>query len=272
MIAPDLKQLETMPKREVATFWFNYWNDLFPVSELRLEYETEGYIAPFSGYASYSEKKTAFNLDKVESNEWTFYSVARHEHAHQLLKHYGYDNSHLIHFALVDAALERAFELARGKKNPDWSLRFYDIHEDRLSKKRLNIRAFALATKRLVRYVSDIELLLSKALFYAELIEATTPEEHLDFKKRYYDSREKSQLQIDQIFEHWSNSDKQMKSEITALQAEITTLEDAISKKEEAIAQAHDKYSALNKLNARWQGAFLGLLLLGSWLITRTTT
>lgn len=260
MIAPDFNQLGLKSNREVAEFWFSYWNGLFPVKDLVLDFSPHNSIVYYNAIADSGAKRTYFDLTNVESNAWNFYDTARHEQVHQLLGEHNYETDHTIHFVLVDGALNYAFHKARGRNDPKLTISFYDLHEDGLAGDSLNIRMLCLAIKRLSRYIKDIALLLQKAEVYANLISQCTKS-----KQRSYDYQHRyQQALIDQqeVFEHWSNSEKKHKDK-------VANLELVIKKHKKALIDSQNKFKALNNVNAIWQGAFIALLSCTIWLITK---
>lgn len=166
MFVPDMAQLVDKSPEEIIEFWFNYWNDLYPIPDLKLAFETEGYIAPWSGYADSVNKKTAFNPKKIR--QFIGYNTARHEHVHQLLSQHGYDNRHKLLFALVDNALDYAFDKARGHSKPENTICHYDVHEQVAFSHFITTRHFLVLGKRLARHAGDIKTLIRTAERYAD--------------------------------------------------------------------------------------------------------
>lgn len=255
MKLPDMKQLDSLPHKEVATFWFDYWQEAFPVQDLKLEFSSTGPVRHFAGLAEFDSNTTFFNESVVNSNCWTFHSTARHEHVHHLLHKFGKNPSHTLLFALVDGALELAFEKMRCHSSAipkHSSIRFYDFHEDRVASKQVNTRLVRALCKRLSRYSNDIETLIDKADKYAHGIRETVPSKIFNFSllsDRHWDNEER-------ILNQWAESDQIHLAEIGKAREEIATLK--------------EKLSYINSLNMRWQGAFVCLVLAVAWIGSRT--
>ena len=166
MFVPDLAQLDGKSDEDRIIFWFNYWNELYPVPELKPAFETEGYIAGWSAYAAYTTRKTAFN--PITMGRFVGFNTARHEHVHQHLALYGYDTTHTLLFALVDNALAYAYETTLGKQKPHNSVRHYDVHEQVGFSHFITTRHFLVLGKRLSRHAGDIKTLIRTAEQYAD--------------------------------------------------------------------------------------------------------
>lgn len=220
MFVPDMAQLVDKSPEEIIEFWFDYWNDLYPIPDLKLAIETEGYIASWRAYAAYHRKTTVFNPKNLR---WYFcLGTARHEHVHQLLSHHGYNPSHKLHFALVDTALNYAFTKAKGTSNPDINVRHYDLHEDEAATRSINVRLFLLLARRLSRHAANIETLIGTAWKYAEAIRSTVPPKHE--VRCLSRTNQRLETQIEDMFAAWSSSEVDLKARIKRLEEDAANL------------------------------------------------
>lgn len=265
MNIPKKESYENKNPEEAVQFWFNYWNNLYPIESLELLISDEN--SSFFAYAKLHEKKTVFIKERVNSTGATGFEAARHEHVHHLLYTYGYDFDHTLLFGLVDNALAYAYSkdayINAGYKNclPKYhsnlnSIRHYDIHEDKAIKRAINTRLFLTLSKRLSRYSGDISKLLSKASEYAEAIEDTA------LTKREIRSVNSSinlhHYHLEKAYAGWQKSDDEKKEvlKLNIVQAQkIASLKIAIN--------------YLNLLNKKWQCATVVLALATAWLITK---
>lgn len=220
MFVPDMAQLDRKSPEQIVEFWFNYWNDLYPIPDLKLAIETEGYIASWRAYAAYHRKTTVFNPKNLR---WYFcLGTARHEHVHQLLSHHGYNPSHQLHFALVDTALNYAFTKAKGTSKPEINVRHYDLHEDEAATRSINVRLFLLLARRLSRHAGDIETLIATAWKYAEAIRSTVPPKRE--VKCFSRTNNRLENQIEDMFAAWSSSEANLKAQLKKLEADAADL------------------------------------------------
>lgn len=220
MFVPDMAQLVDMSAEEIIEFWFNYWNNLYPIPELKIAFETDGYIAPWRAYAAYHSKTTAFNPKNLK---WYFcLGTARHEHVHQLLSHHGFNPSHHLHFALVDTALNYAFMKAKGTARPEINVRHYDIHEDEAATRSINVRLFLLLARRLSRHAGNIEALIGTAWKYAEGIRLTAPPKRE--VKCLSRTNNRLEIQIEDMFIAWASSEAKFKAQVKQLEERAANL------------------------------------------------
>jgi hypothetical protein len=250
MILPDLEKLDNLSNKEVANFWFDYWQLHFPIDGLTLKYKK---IEDFVGYADYENKLTVFDEVHVTSNRWKYYSTARHEHVHHLLSKFGKNTAHTLLFTLVDGALELAFEKLRGHRliPLETSVRFYDFYQDRIASKQINTRLVRVLSKRLSRYVNDIEKLIDKADKYAHSIRETVPTKIFNLSllsDKHWDREEV-------IFNQWTESNDLHLAEMCKAREEIKKLKADLS------------YT--NSLNIKWQSAFICLVIAVTWIGSR---
>ena len=271
MYVPDKAHLHDKSPVEKVEFWFNYWNELYPIKGLSMEFESEGYIESYSAYADVHRKRTVFNQHVLAGYSHLHgHYTSRHEHVHQLLNHHGYDFKHSLLFALVDNALAYAYEEldSQGKiseallhTDPDHhktvaaylspanSLRHYDLHEDPCASRNLSTRMMLVCSKRLSRHAHDIQKLLATAKKYADAISLTAPDKrvfrNLSRQNKYLQGVNKS------AFDGWIASADQCKSLTSELE------------------EAQEQVTYLNELNMKWQGAFVLLTIMATAILVR---
>ena len=165
------KELASKPPAEIARYWFDYWNERYPVPGLTFFIEDSGFIENWAGYADMSGKKTAFNVESLLAHIGA--GTARHEQVHHLLRLYGYETKHTLLFALVNNALAYRDSLTGqpAMKNVRMSalnsVVHYDLHEEVNHSQYITTRHFSVLAKRLSR-IADIEDLIMKANYYAD--------------------------------------------------------------------------------------------------------
>ena len=165
------KELASKPPAEIARYWFDYWNERYPVPGLTFCIEDTGYIEKYVGYADITHKRTAFNLESMLAHIGA--GTARHEQVHHILELYGYDTSHTLLFALVNNALAYRDRLTgqpamqNVHMNALNSVVHYDLHQEVNHSQYITTRHFSVLAKRLSR-IASIEDLIVKANYYAD--------------------------------------------------------------------------------------------------------
>lgn len=228
---PIKSDFDNLTTRQSTEKWFNFWNEKFPVKDLRLEfYENDDNRT--GGHANTEDKITKINDKNLDNRYWQCFHICRHEHVHQLLAEYGYDYEHTYLFYLVNSALHYAFDTALNK-NPHFSISFYDFHQDRISNKKVNTRLLHLLVKRLSRYVSDPKVLIEKADEYASFIRRTIPRSiYTDYTRRKL-VEQTHQKELKMVLDSMSNNLKDfekhkadLNQHINELIVELGTLEE----------------------------------------------